>query len=186
MKALVRASQVIVIVGLALWVVPWLFLDTVPPGKVGVRQSAVSGVTDEDLEPGWHWAVPGLHKMIYLPTAYFFLDYDKTSKGLQSSLDIRTKDNNVVELDVSVPVRVKPGMAHQIVEAGNHVKRDQRPVPLPEARRPDRGQRPARAARPPRVQGLLHDRQAHRDRATGPQACSTSRSTSSTSRPRPS
>lgn len=122
MKSLVRVSRIIVIVGLALWIVPRMFLDTVPPGKVGVRQSAVSGVTAEDLEPGSHWAVLGLHKMFYLPTSYFFLDYDKTSKGLQSSLDIRTKDNNVVELDVSVPVRIKPEMAHKIVEAGNHVK----------------------------------------------------------------
>jgi len=121
-KGLVRVSQVIVIIGVALFIVPWLFVDTVPPGKVGVRQSAVSGVTADDLQPGWHWAIPGLHKMFYLPTSYFFLDYDKTSKGLQSSLDIRTKDNNVVELDVSVPVRIKPGLAHKIVEAGNHVK----------------------------------------------------------------
>jgi hypothetical protein len=34
---------------------------------------------------------------------------------------IRTKDNNTVELDVSVPVRIRPGEAHLLVEAGNHV-----------------------------------------------------------------
>ncbi|MCE9578820.1 MAG: SPFH domain-containing protein [Deltaproteobacteria bacterium] len=121
MKALTRVSQVIVIATLALWIIPWLIVDTVPPGMVGVRQSAVSGVNEDDLGVGWHWAVPGLHKLIYLPSSYFFLDYTNDDAGPQGPLQIRTKDNNVVELDVSVPVRIKPGEAHKIVEAGNHV-----------------------------------------------------------------
>src|SRR5262249_1374583 len=37
-------------------------------------------------------------------------------------LVIRTKDNNTVELDVSVSVHIKPGEAHELVEAGNHVQ----------------------------------------------------------------
>ena len=121
MKALVRVSQVIVVATLALWILPWLLVDTVPPGMVGVRQSAVSGVNEDDLGVGWHWSVPGLHKLIYLPSSYFFLDYTNDDAGPQGPLQIRTKDNNVVELDVSVPVRIKPGEAHKIVEAGNHV-----------------------------------------------------------------
>jgi hypothetical protein len=122
-KGLVRISQIIVFIGVALWIVPKLFFATIAPGEVGVRQSAVSGVTDEDLEPGWHLRVPGLHKMIYLPTAYFFLDYTADDNlGPQDPLQIRTRDNNVVELDVSVPVRIRPGEAHAIVRAGNHIK----------------------------------------------------------------
>src|SRR3712207_7823312 len=30
------------------------------------------------------------------------------------------RSNNTVELDVSVPIRIKPGKAHALVEAGNH------------------------------------------------------------------
>src|SRR5262245_33548476 len=50
------------------------------------------------------------------------LDYTNDEKGPQKPLVIRTKDNNTVELDVSVPTRIKPGEAHALVEAGNHVK----------------------------------------------------------------
>jgi hypothetical protein len=121
MKTLVRASQVIVFAGLALLIIPHILVATVPPGMVGVRQSAVSGVTDEDLGPGWHWRIPGLHKMLLLPTKYFLLDYDKGDLGPQQPLQIRTKDNNVVELDVDVPYHIKPGEAHLIVRAGNHI-----------------------------------------------------------------
>ena len=121
MKSLVRASQVIVFAGLALLIIPHLMLGTVPPGMVGVRQSAVSGVTDEDLGPGWHWRIPGLHKLLLLPTKYFLLDYDKGDLGPQQPLQIRTKDNNVVELDVDVPYRIRPGEAYLIVRQGNHI-----------------------------------------------------------------
>ena len=121
MKGLVRASQVVVVLGLALLVLPHVLVATVPPGMVGVRQSAVSGVTDDDLEPGWHWRIPGLHKMLLLPTRYFLLDYDKGDLGPQQPLQIRTRDNNVVELDIDVPYRIKPGEAHLIVRAGNHI-----------------------------------------------------------------
>jgi regulator of protease activity HflC (stomatin/prohibitin superfamily) len=109
---------VLVIGALVLCIVPAIFTATVPPGRIGVRQSVVSGVTAEDLQPGWHWDVPTMHKMILLPSSYFFLDYDE--KDGKNALQIRTKDNNIVDLDVTVPVRIKPGMGHLIVKAGNH------------------------------------------------------------------
>ena len=121
MKNLVRVAKVIVIVGLSLWLIPLFFTATVEPGQIGVRQSAASGVLDEDLSPGWHWRIPGLHKLIVLPSSYFMLDFTEDDKGPQKPLEIRTKDNNTVDLDVSVPVRIKPGQAHAIVQAGNHV-----------------------------------------------------------------
>jgi hypothetical protein len=60
--------------------------------------------------------------MIVLPSTYFMLDYTEEEKGPQKSLVIRTKDNNTVLLDVSVPVRIKPGEAHSLVTEGNHVR----------------------------------------------------------------
>ena len=121
MKNLIRVSKAIVIVGLLLWLIPLFFTGTVEPGQIGVRQSAASGVLDEDLSPGWHWRIPGLHKLIVLPSSYFMLDFTEDDRGPQKPLEIRTKDNNTVDLDVSVPVRIKPGQAHAIVQAGNHV-----------------------------------------------------------------
>ncbi len=119
MKTLIRISKVIVVVTVVLLVLPWLFLSKVPPGAIGVRQSAASGVFKDDLGAGFHWRIPGVHKMILLPSGYFFLDYTAEAG---EALQIRTKDNNNVVLDVTVPVRIKRGEAHAIVQAGNHAK----------------------------------------------------------------
>ena len=121
MTRLVKASKIVVIGALALWIVPALFTAEIAPNEIGVRTSAVSGVLGEDLAPGWHWRLPGIHKLIMLPSSYFMLDYTEDNKGPQKPLVIRTKDNNTVELDVSVPLRIKPGEANQLVAAGNHV-----------------------------------------------------------------
>jgi hypothetical protein len=121
-NGLIRVSKIIVIGALALWIIPALFTTTIGPNEIGVRQSATSGVLDEDLGPGWHLAIPGVHKIIKVPSNYFMLDFTSDDKGPQKPLVIRTKDNNTVELDVSVPIRIKPGEAHALVEAGNHVQ----------------------------------------------------------------
>ena len=122
MNALVNASKVLVVFALTLWIVPAACMTTVGPNEIGVRQSATSGVLDEDLGPGWHLAIPGLHKTIKMPSNYFMLDFTKDDKGPQNPLVIRTKDNNTVELDISIPIRIKPGEAHALVAAGNHVQ----------------------------------------------------------------
>ncbi|MBA3502502.1 MAG: SPFH domain-containing protein [Myxococcota bacterium] len=122
MKGLIRVAKGIVFGAILLWVVPAMCVARVEPSEIGVRQSATSGVLDEDLGPGWHWRVPGIHKLILLPSSYFMLDYTDDEKGPQKGLVIRTKDNNTVELDVTVPIRIKPGGAHTLVAVGNHVK----------------------------------------------------------------
>ena len=122
MRTIVFLSKVIVIGALLLWILPTACLTRVEPSEIGVRQSAMSGVHEEDQAPGWHWRVPGLHKLIVLPSTYFMLDYSPDDKGPQKGLVIRTKDNNTVVLDVTVPIRIKPGEAHSLVAEGNHVK----------------------------------------------------------------
>ncbi|HWU88217.1 MAG TPA: SPFH domain-containing protein [Kofleriaceae bacterium] len=122
MKALIAVSKVVVIVALALWIVPAACLTRIEPSEIAVRQSAMSGVNDEDQGPGWHWRIPGVHKVIVLPSTYFLLDYTEDDKGPQKTLVIRTKDNNTVLLDVTVPIRIKPGEAHGLVTEGNHVR----------------------------------------------------------------
>ena len=121
MKGLVKLAKLIVIAGIILFIVPEVLTATVGPHEIGVRQSATSGVLDEDLGPGWHLRIPGVHKLIRLPANYFMLDFTTDEIGPQHPLVIRTKDNNTVELDVSVPVRIKPGEAHALVQAGNHI-----------------------------------------------------------------
>jgi hypothetical protein len=121
MSRLAAVAKLIVIASLALWVLSAVFVASVAPNEIGVRTSAVSGVLNDDLAPGWHWRIPGVHKLVVLPSSYFMLDYTNDDRGPQKPLVIRTKDNNTVELDVSVPLRVKPGEAHALVASGNHV-----------------------------------------------------------------
>ena len=122
MKALQTVAKIVVLGAIALWIVPWIFFTKVEPGQVGVRRSATGGVEAGDLGPGWRMRIPGLHKLTYLPSTYFFLDYTQDKVGPQEQLQIRTKDNNNVTLDISVPVRIKPGRAFAIVKDGNHQK----------------------------------------------------------------
>ncbi len=118
MGAIRRISALIVIVALALLIVPTCTLVTIPMGSVGVRASNLSGVDENDLDPGWHLAAPGIHRVTLLPSHYLFLDYTKDDN---QSLLIRTQDNNNVTVDISVPYRIIPGEAHLIMMEGNHV-----------------------------------------------------------------
>jgi hypothetical protein len=113
---LVRASKAVVITVVVLWLVPAVLTASVGPHEIGVRQSATSGVDGSDLGPGWHMRIPGVHKLILLPASYFVLDFTNDDRGPQKPLVIRTKDNNTVELDVSVPIRIKPGEAMRLAE----------------------------------------------------------------------
>ena len=122
MKTLINISKLLVIFTLTFWIIPAACTTTVGPNEIGVRQSATSGVLDEDLGPGWHMSIPGLHKIIKVPSNYFMLDFTTDEIGPQKPLVIRTKDNNTVELDISIPIRIKPGEAHALVSAGNHVQ----------------------------------------------------------------
>ena len=117
MKKIITACKLFVAAFLALLLLRFAFVDNVELGQVGVRRSNVGGVVAEDLEPGWRTEVIGLHKLIELPSTYHFLDFVD-----DQALEIRTKDNNIVKLDISVPYRITPGSAWEIVTAGNHVQ----------------------------------------------------------------
>ncbi|MCG8424774.1 MAG: hypothetical protein MJE77_43345 [Proteobacteria bacterium] len=122
MNALNRISIFVCLGTAVLWFFSALLLVEVAPSEIGVRQSALTGVSDEDLGPGWHWSIPGIHKITVLPANYQFLDYTDDSVGPQEPLQIRTKDNNIVHLDVSVPIRIVKGRAQALVKAGNHAR----------------------------------------------------------------
>ena len=118
MSTIKRISQFICLTALTLLIAPTCFISTVPLGYIGVRSSNFSGVNETDLEPGWNLNVASVHNITLLPSRYLFLDYgSETSQGLQ----IRTRDNNNVFVDITVPYRIKPGEAHLIMKVGNHL-----------------------------------------------------------------
>jgi regulator of protease activity HflC (stomatin/prohibitin superfamily) len=117
MEKIVQICKWFVIASIGLLFLRGLLIDNVDLGKVGVRRSNIGGVVERDLDPGWRLELVGIHKIIELPSTYQFLDFLD-----QNALEIRTKDNNIVTLDISVPYRIAPEMAWQIVTAGNHVE----------------------------------------------------------------
>lgn len=92
-------------------------LTIVDVGTVGVRYNNALGLQREDLKPGYHLELIGLQRVWRLPSRYLLIAY-----AGDSVLSIRTKDNNTVNVDVSIPYRVKPGEAWKIMDAGNHVE----------------------------------------------------------------
>jgi regulator of protease activity HflC (stomatin/prohibitin superfamily) len=117
MESIVKFCKLFLAIFVALLLLRGMFLANVELGQVGVRRSNVGGVVEKDLDPGWRLEVAGLHKVIELPSTYQFLDFLD-----DDALEIRTKDNNIVTLDISVPYRIKPGAAWEIVSAGNHAE----------------------------------------------------------------
>jgi hypothetical protein len=111
--------MIICITALVLLIAPTCFISTVPLGQIGVRSSNMSGVLEADLGPGWHLNVASIHALTLLPSHYLFLDYGAEDG---QSLTIRTRDNNNVFVDVTVPYRIKPGEGHMIMKAGNHMQ----------------------------------------------------------------
>ncbi|HEX2731845.1 MAG TPA: SPFH domain-containing protein [Polyangiaceae bacterium] len=111
-----RVARYVVLGFLAAIALRSVALTDVEVGFVGVRYNNALGLQKEDLEPGYHVEVPGMHRVWRLPSSYLFITY-----GGSDVLSVRTKDNNTVNVDVSIPYRIKQGEAWQIMDAGNHL-----------------------------------------------------------------
>jgi len=104
-----------------------LMIETVPVAAYGVRNNKFSdkGVTPEDFDTGFHLGIAGLHKWYFIDKRTHFLTFSQSAEreaGVnQTSLSVRTKDNNTVEFDVTVTYKIIPGSAHKLVEKGNHL-----------------------------------------------------------------
>jgi len=112
-----------------------LFLERVPPSKIGVKQQqwGGSGLVEQDFETGFHVGISGIHKWYMLDKRTHFLTFSDTQsssrrrgsssfgtreRSTQGSLTIRTRDLNTVHVDVTVTYVIKPGEAHLLVKSG--------------------------------------------------------------------
>jgi regulator of protease activity HflC (stomatin/prohibitin superfamily) len=111
-----RISRIYLIVLGALLLVRTCAIDEVEAGEVGVRYNNALGLHKSDLLPGFHMEITGLQRIHRLPSYYLLIDYSGSDR-----FSVRTKDNNTVLLDVSIPYRIKPGQAFRIMDAGNHL-----------------------------------------------------------------
>jgi len=115
---LVRPLALAVVILLATPLLLSMCTVNIEPGEIGVRQNNVSGagIADRDFGPGYHLRIPGVHRFYTLDERYAFIHFSDDTQ-----LDIRTRDNNVVTLDVSVPFRIRPDEGHLVVSNGLHV-----------------------------------------------------------------
>ncbi|MDH5673583.1 MAG: SPFH domain-containing protein [Myxococcales bacterium] len=115
-ERLVRYSRIYVIALGCVLMARACLLTEVEAGTVGVRYNNAFGLHKQDLKPGFHLEVSGLHRVWRLPSNYLQIRYTQ-----QDVFSIRTKDNNTVQVDVSIPYRIKPGQAWKVMDAGNHL-----------------------------------------------------------------
>jgi regulator of protease activity HflC (stomatin/prohibitin superfamily) len=111
-----RISRTYLMVLGALLLVRTCAIGRVEAGEVGVRYNNALGLHKSDLAPGFHLELTGLQRIHRLPSYYLQIDYSGTDR-----FSVRTKDNNTIQLDVSIPYRIKPGQAFRIMDAGNHL-----------------------------------------------------------------
>jgi len=134
---LVRACRIYVLAILAIFALRTCALTHVEAGQVGVRYNNALGVYEEDLAPGYHLEIVGLQRVYRLPSSYLQISYTREAqsegadayeslRGVRAvrreAFTIRTKDNNTIEIDVSVPYRIKAGEAWKVMDAGNHLE----------------------------------------------------------------
>lgn len=105
-----------------------LIIKRIPPSMVGVKQSMWGGgIKEADYPTGFHLGIAGYHKWYLMSAKTHFIHFTKSSQPSARSsetnsqnppLNVRTRDNNVVTIDVSVAYRIAPGEAHMIVQKG--------------------------------------------------------------------
>jgi regulator of protease activity HflC (stomatin/prohibitin superfamily) len=92
---------------------PALATTYIQPDEVGVRRSLLGGVAHKDLAVGRAISLPFLHRIYRLPSTLHYQDF--LSEG---ALSLRTKENNVIEVDVTIVYEIVPSEGHLIVEQG--------------------------------------------------------------------
>lgn len=111
-----KAANVFLIAFVVLFAIRAIALTQVEVGQVGVRYNNAMGLQKKDMDPGYHFELAGLQRIWRLPSKFLVLNYQA-----ETAVSIRTKDNNTVNVEVSVPYRIRRGEAWQIMDAGNHL-----------------------------------------------------------------
>jgi len=103
---------------LVLWALPKCLLVRIEPWELGVRRSLTGGISEQDFGLGYHWSVPAMHSFYRLPRTLQYLHYADDPGAHAPALDLRTKENNIIFVDVSIPWRIIDGEAWKIIQEG--------------------------------------------------------------------
>ena len=107
-----------------------LALKRVPPMTIGVKQIrwGSAGIIQQDYDTGFHLGIVGYHLWHFLPKQTHFLHFTSERNVSGGVVDwmppqkIRTKDNNVVDIEVTIPYHIKEGEGHKLVSVGLKVE----------------------------------------------------------------
>ena len=104
-------------------------VQRVPPATIGVKQTmwGGAGIVEEDFPTGFHLGITGYHKWYMMPAKTHFIHFTQSrstqrshseTENWNAPLQIRTRDNNVVTIDVSIAYRIQEGKAFNLVQMG--------------------------------------------------------------------
>lgn len=96
-----------------------LCVRKVPLGFVGVRQNMFLNTIDlHDLQPGYHFVVPQMHKLHLIPSTLQIINFGGTGMGTPyPSFELRAKDEYTVKLDITFLWRVQQGNAARFLQS---------------------------------------------------------------------
>ncbi|HEY3323144.1 MAG TPA: SPFH domain-containing protein [Planctomycetota bacterium] len=106
-KAGCIAASVVVLLALGVLFL-WTCTVKIKANEFGVRTKlTTSGVEEIDHAPGYVLAIPGLHTVRL---------WDITWTNLKETLQIRGSDQYTTTVDISVLLRIEPGMCHKVAK----------------------------------------------------------------------
>lgn len=114
-----KIVNIVCIVFLSLWLLPKLFLDRIEPWEIGVRRSLTGGITEQDYGTGYHFCLPVVQSFYRLPRTLRYLSFNSDDADADApTLEVRTKENNVLFVDVTIPWRIKTDNGWRIIREG--------------------------------------------------------------------
>lgn len=113
-----RVIQTACIVFLVAWLIPKFFFIQIQPWEIGVRRSLTGGIGERDYDFGYQFRLPFFHSYYRLPRTLQYLNYAGSGAADVDALEIRTSQNNVIFVDVSIPWRIKTDEAWMIIREG--------------------------------------------------------------------
>ena len=113
-----RIIRIVCALFIVVWILPKCLLTRIEPFEIGVRRSLTGGIAERDFTLGYHVALPLLQSFYRLPRSVQYLDFNDEPGAEASSLEVRTRENNIIFVDVSVPWHIKDNGGWQIVREG--------------------------------------------------------------------
>ena len=99
-----------------IWLMPSMCLERIEPGNIGVRRSLEGGVSEQDFGVGYHLSLPFWHSWYQLPGTLHYLEFNDAAGSVP--LDVRTKENNIIFIELTIPYRIQHDNAWRIVREG--------------------------------------------------------------------